>query len=254
MCISISSFAYTGVEVIAASALEAKYPHQNQGDGMHRRKSTNPSQTRLHIMDNTIKFSAIYIPVIVTIGYTVCGLLATLDIPRTQCGLITPTWLSNDHLPNCNSTNSTRSQAPVVTIAELSKIAHLPDIFNFFLVFTCLTAASTNLYIASRSLFGLASRLAGGKSRRRLHLKVFTWFGRTNRNKVPLRALLFSAVAFGWIPFLQLTGDDNSTDSVNQFVEVMSTMASVSTLIVWACECLAFIRFYHWYGHSQVLC
>ncbi|KAJ5633583.1 proline-specific permease [Penicillium herquei] len=245
MCISISSFAYTGVEVIAASALEAKYPHQYQGDGMHRRKSTNPSQTRLHIMDNTIKFSAIYIPVIVTIGYTVCGLLATLDIPRTQCGLITPTWLSNDHLPNCNSTNSTRSQAPVVIIAELSNIPHLPDIFNFFLVFTCLTAASTNLYIASRSLFGLASRLAGGKSRRRLHLKVFTWFGRTNRNKVPLRALLFSAVAFGWIPFLQLTGDDNSTDSVNQFVEVMSTMASVSTLIVWACECLAFIRFYH---------
>ncbi|KAJ6007837.1 hypothetical protein N7540_011813 [Penicillium herquei] len=214
MCISISSFAYTGVEVIAASALEAKYPHHPRDDEIERRKLKNPSQTRLHIMDNTIKFSAIYIPVIVTIGYTVCGLLATLDIPRTQCGLITPTWLSNDHQPGCNST--TRSQAPVVLIALVSDIPHLPDIFNFFLVFTCLTAASTNLYIASRALFGLASRLAAGESRRRLHLKVFTWFGRTDGNKVPLRALLFSAVAFGWIPFLQLTGDINSADSVNQ--------------------------------------
>jgi hypothetical protein len=33
----------------------------------------------------------------------------------------------------------------------------------------------------------------------------------------------------------------------NQFVDVLSEIASLAVLIVWACECLAFIRYYNWY-------
>lgn len=31
-----------------------------------------------------------------------------------------------------------------------------------------------------------------------------------------------------------------------KFVEILAEMASTGDLIVWACNCLAFIRYYHW--------
>ena len=33
-----------------------------------------------------------------------------------------------------------------------------------------------------------------------------------------------------------------------KFVEILAEMGSTGILIVWACNCLAFIRYYHWYS------
>ncbi|KAJ5107217.1 proline-specific permease [Penicillium angulare] len=238
MCISIATFAYVGVEVVAASALEAEINEKPSNNAPFSRSK------RLHVMNSTVKFSAIYIPVITTVGYTISGLLASLDMKRNNCGLPKPTWLSipYDALSNCTGDGTTDgSRSVFVLIAADSHIPHLDDVVNFFLVFTCLTANSTNLYIASRALFGLASRL-DEESAGRWHLRFFAWFGTTNSNRVPVRALVFSAAAFGWIPFLQLI---HGIDATSGFIEILGEMASVSTLIVWACECLAFIRFYN---------
>ncbi|KAJ5279606.1 proline-specific permease [Penicillium angulare] len=208
MCISIATFAYVGVEVVAASALEAEI---NEKPSKHAPFSRFK---RLLVMDSTVKFSAIYIPVIATAGYTISGLLASLDMKRNNCGLPKPTWLSipYDALYNCTGDGS---RSVFVLIAADSHIPHLDDVVNFFLVFTCLTANSTNLYIASRALFGLASRL-DEESAGRWHLRFFAWFGTTNSNRVPVRALVFSALAFGWIPFLQLIHGIDAPSGVNQ--------------------------------------
>ncbi|KAJ5836615.1 hypothetical protein N7447_002641 [Penicillium robsamsonii] len=248
MSISIATFAYTGVEVVAASALEAKWPHRTD------EQSTTPGRSLrsngAHI-GKSFKFSAIFIPVLAMIGYTISGLLATLNIERNDCALPRLSWLSIDVEAGCKMPSKS---AAFVAIAAMSNIPHLADVFNAFLVFTCLSCAGTNLYIASRTLFGITSRLDGGEGQR-WYLRVFAWFGKTDRRQVPRRAMIFSAVAFWWVPFLQLIRGNsdaqssaNNTNetraSVDTFVEVLSQMAYSAVLIVWGCECLAFIRFY----------
>ncbi|KAJ5685593.1 hypothetical protein N7455_010720 [Penicillium solitum] len=248
MSISIATFAYTGVEVVAASALEAKWPQPADETSTIRSNDAH--------IGKSFKFSARFIPVLAMVGYTISGLVATFDIERASCALPRLSWLSLDVEAGCTGPSNS---AAFVAIAKISNIPHLADVFNAFLVFTCLSCAATNLYVASRTLFGLTSRLDVGEGQR-WYLYVFAWFGKTDRRQVPLRAMIFSAVAFWWVPFLQLIRANNKTQSsentnesssrgtrasVDMFVEVLSQMAYSAVLIVWACECLAFIRFYH---------
>ncbi|KAJ5417089.1 uncharacterized protein N7487_000639 [Penicillium crustosum] len=246
MSISIATFAYTGVEVVAASALEAKWPQPTD--------ETSKIRSNDAYIGKSFKFSARFIPLLAMVAYTTSGLVATFDIERTSCDLPRLSWLSLD--PSCAGPSNS---AAFVAIAKISNIPHMADVFNAFLVFTCLSCAATNLYVASRTLFGLTSRLDVGKGQR-WYLYVLAWFGKTDRRQVPLRAMIFSAVAFWWVPFLQLIRANNKTQSsekttestlkgsrasVDMFVEVLSQMAYSAVLIVWACECLAFIRYYH---------
>ena len=85
-------------------------------------------------------------------------------------------------------------------------------VFNVFVVLTAVTTASTNLYVASRSLFGLTSRIDGGRDEP-WYLRLFAYFGRTNRHKVPIRAMIFSAIAFWWVPFLELIPESHEKES-----------------------------------------
>ena len=74
----------------------------------------------------------------------------------------------------------------------------------------------TNLYVASRSLFGLTSRLDDGPGQPWL-LRALAWLGRTNKHRVPLRSMIASSLAFVWVPFLKLDGDaaSNNISSVS---------------------------------------
>lgn len=209
MSLSIATFAYVGVEVVAASALEAKWPHQAEDTPADTDKRSQPDDSHL---STAFKFSAIFIPVFATVAYTVSGVLGTLDIARTNCHLPRLSWLVPALEDGCKVS---QSRGAVVVIALLSKIPHLANVFNAFLVFTCLSCAGTNLYVASRTLFGLTSRLDGGEGQR-WWLRVLAWFGKTDGRRVPLRAMIFSAIAFWWVPFLQLiSGPSNTRSSVN---------------------------------------
>ncbi|CAG8201606.1 unnamed protein product [Penicillium nalgiovense] len=189
MSISIATFAYTGVEVVAASALEARWVHRIDEMSTISDKLSRSNDVQV---GRSFKFSAIFIPVLAMIAYTISGLLATLDIERKSCALPRLSWLSVDVEAGCTKPSN---GAVFVAIATMSNIPHLADVFNAFLVFTCLSCAGTNLYVASRALFGLTSRLDGGEGQR-WYLRAFAWFGKTDRRQVPLRAMIFSAVAF----------------------------------------------------------
>ncbi len=251
---SIATFAYVGVEVVAASALEAQWPKA-------RADSNMPRRSKDILVGNTVKFSSIFISILATFAYSLSGFLASLDIKSNDCQLPQLSWLTPS---NCSNSEQGNTASAFVAIAQQSRIPYLADIFNAFLVFTCLTCANTNLYVASRALFGLTSRLDAG-SGSPWYLRVLAWFGRTNNRKVPMRAMVFSAVAFCWVPFLQLSGETSESTPIgmvsvsgnvvnkasqantrDQFIEVLSEMGSVGVLIVWACECWAFIRYYHW--------
>ncbi|PFH62087.1 hypothetical protein XA68_15178 [Ophiocordyceps unilateralis] len=227
ICLSMATFAYVGVEVVAASALEARWPKKKT------KSSARPGEELL--ISKTVKFSAVYIPILATVAYTLAALLASLSIDRSNCDLPRLSWIRS----SCVSEQQSGAASIFVVIAKNSSRPMLKDVFNVILVFSVLTCANTNLYVASRTLFGLTTRLDGSPAQHVL-LRFLAWFGKTNRRKVPLRALIFSAVAFLWVPFLQL---DEGKD-IAEFIEILAKMGTTGVVIVWACECWAFIRFY----------
>ncbi|KAH7026588.1 amino acid permease-domain-containing protein [Microdochium trichocladiopsis] len=238
LSMSIVAFSYVGIEIVAASALEVRWPkHIDRISSGLSRQSASAS-----LIGTTVRWSSIWIPVLVCFAYTLCGVLISFNIRRDDCSLPRFSWAQD---PTCQETSpASQSSSAFVAIAAKSGIPHLANVFNAFLVFTAVTCAMTNLYVASRSMFGLATRLDRGPGQP-LVVRIVAWFGKTNRQKVPMRAMIFSSMAFIWVPFLNMKGDDDATSAITIFVEVLGSMGTAGVFIVWACECLAFLRFYY---------
>lgn len=202
MSLSISAFAYVGVEIVAASALEAKWPKTKRQGGPAQASSPET------LIGGTVKFSAIYLSVLVGVAYTLSGMLVALNIEKEDCALPRLSWVNQTR-----PCPATETSSAFVVIAGRSGVFRLDHVFNVFLIFTALTCANTNLYVASRSLFGLTSRLDGGAGQSWV-LRALAWFGRTNNRKVPLRAMVFSALAFWWVPFLQISGGTSTSTPI----------------------------------------
>lgn len=98
MCLSSATVAFVGVEVVAATALEARWP----------RPATNAHEgsNRTSIVSRTVKFSAIWISVLATIAYVVGGMLASVNIPHDARGLPRFPWLEQVGDPNVLNTSS----------------------------------------------------------------------------------------------------------------------------------------------------
>ncbi|RYO75201.1 hypothetical protein DL766_007078 [Monosporascus sp. MC13-8B] len=237
MSMSTAAFSYVGVEIVAASAMEIRWPKSKE-----RTDSDLSSHSELSsLIGKTVKFSAIWISVLATITYSVSGILVSFNLPRNSCRLPRFSWAPSEACEVQEAEAKTSSA--FVTIADLSEIPGLAHVFNFFLVFTALTCAMTNLYVASRSLFGLTSRLDDSPGQP-WFLRALAWLGKTNKHKVPMRAMVTSALAFVWVPFLRLEGGEAS-NNISSFIEVLGNMGSNGVIIVWACECVAFLRFYY---------
>ncbi|KXJ91909.1 amino acid permease-domain-containing protein [Microdochium bolleyi] len=220
LSISTVAWSYVGVEIVAASALEVRPPkHVGRSSTALSRRS----EASL-LIGKTVRWSSIWIPVLVCFAYTLSGVWSVDKACEEQ-------------------EPKSRTSSAFVTIAERSGIPYLGTVFNIFLLFTALTCAMTNLYVASRSMFGLASRLDRGPGQP-LVLRILAWFGKTNRHKVPMRAMIFSSLAFIWVPLLYLK-ENGASSPIAVFVEVLGNMGTVGVFIVWACECLAFLRFYY---------
>ncbi|KAI1126465.1 amino acid permease/ SLC12A domain-containing protein [Nemania abortiva] len=245
--ISTAVFAFIGIEVVAACALEAKPPVSNT-------TITSSNDSRTTVMSSKTRFSLIYFSLIVGAAYTVSGLLTTFNVPHDACDLPHLSWLSYSGPYNIPYSGRNTSSAFVLA-AELHNSKALASTFNFFLVFTALSSAQTNLYVASRALYGLATQLRRSEAK---FLEILSFLGETNGRGVPVRAVVVSALAFIWIPFLQLQGYNQTPDNSDQdnnnivsagissFIDILSQLGSVGVIIVWACECLAFLSYRHY--------
>ncbi|KAF7537664.1 hypothetical protein G7054_g3539 [Neopestalotiopsis clavispora] len=255
LCLSTAIFTYIGVEIPAASALEARgqgderstSPERTDGNGSDLNAAPR-TQTRAESIGATIIYSAKRTSMIAFIVYFISAILISVAIDRGNCSLPRPGWLASSSECQEHSQNGPNSTSSVfVIVAAEGGEAGLADAFNGFLIFTAITCANTNLYVASRTLFGLANQVDGGRNQG-FWANIVASFGRTNKYRVPVRAMSLSAFAFSWVPFLNLASVDAQTyasDAINTFVNILSQMTSVSALIVWACECWAFIRFFH---------
>ncbi|KAH7083883.1 amino acid permease/ SLC12A domain-containing protein [Paraphoma chrysanthemicola] len=224
MSLSIAAFAYVGVEITAASALEARVDEQR-----------NTTQHRA--IGRTVKFSAVYISFLAGVMYVLAGVLVTLNIKWDDPRLPRMSWVTGPEEETAGSTASA-----FVLVAEASLVPGLASTLNVFLIFTALTCANTNLYVASRTLFSLTRSLDGGSGP--WYTRILAYFGKTNNRKVPLRALVASCI-FAWIPFLYLASSHGPDTSIGTILDVLSEMGSIGVIIVWACECWAYIRFYN---------
>jgi hypothetical protein len=72
---------------------------------------------------------------------------------------------------------------------------------NGCFIFSVLSASNTSLYVSSRTLYGLAREIPDTNWVGR---KLNKLSGVVRQTGVPAAALLFSAVSFFWLPFLQL--------------------------------------------------
>lgn len=143
---------------------------------------------------DTVRFSAKWVSVFACVGYTLSGILLSLYVDANNESLPRVDWVAQTH---------TTVASAFVIAAKLAGAPGVASAFNAFLVLTALSCANTNLFIASRMLFGLVNQIEGGPDEH-WYLNVLAWLGRTNRYRVPIRAMAVSALAFIWLPFLQL--------------------------------------------------
>jgi yeast amino acid transporter len=258
MCLSLAIFAYAGIENIAVSVIEARWPSRpatqlssGNSSGIQatqdlpsppRAASPQKSNTARDSVKRTIGFTAVALPMLIASAYTVSGLFVSLGLSRYDCNLQRLSWLKNETCGEPETHEKGFTFSPFILIAKASTITNLDHVLNAFILFTALTCANTNLYIASRTLFGITRNIRSDESMP----AALAWFGVTNRDRVPLRAMVITAIAFSWVPFLQGTKGFNTGLDLGKFVEILVQMGSVSIIIIWACLCLAYARYHYW--------
>ena len=216
-------YSYLGVEVVAITAFEAR---------------DLPS---LRVPSRWIAYVVFVLYILVTVGELLDVSWSNRDLPPAYGGI-------SMHQPP-----KPRSRTIIILAALGARYPNIAGFFNGALLYSALGAANTNLYISSRTLYGMTRR-PGSR---------FPWLKGLgsvwHRNGVPMVALLVSAVCFMWLPIVAVRGGysiaEVSTEisirasyakQGQQLTEFMNVNASVSCLIVWASQCLAFIRYYTW--------
>jgi amino acid transporter len=147
-----------------------------------------------------LKFSVKWVPFCTGIAYVLIGLVLSLDISAVKAVPL----LSWAH-PNEQSGGSS-----IILVARESGIPHLDIAVATILVFTALTAANTNLYVASRTLFSLTRKFA--RDDRVWYKRALSWVSQTNKRGVPMRALTISSF-FSWIPFISMPAKSSQTNT-----------------------------------------
>ncbi|CBF71424.1 hypothetical protein AN6770.2 [Aspergillus nidulans FGSC A4] len=233
---SIAAFAYVGVDITAATALEARPDKRHSRD-----TAADVLKGRWPYI--SVRFVATWTSFLVWIIYFIAGFLMSLNVEWNDENLPRLSWLGSPS----DKGGKFKTDSGFVISAVMSGIPGLADMITAIIFVTAVFSANTNLYVASRTLFGLTRRIQGDGWR------FFAFFGKTNNYQVPVRAMLLSLV-FMWVPFLYLSPHNSADTTISSLLEVLSQMGSVSCIIVWACECWAFIRFYNClYRHRDEL-
>jgi amino acid transporter len=124
-----------------------------------------------------------------------------------------------------NSSGTRAAASPFVLAIRLAGIKHLPGILNACILLFTFSASNSDLYIASRTLYGLAEQGHAPK--------IFRW---TNKRGVPVPALLLSAV-FCCTAFMNASQD--STVVFGYFVN----MTTIFGLLSWISLLVSHIYF-----------
>ena len=164
----------------------------------------------------SLRFPSKYIAYIIFALFLLCGLGEVLNVDWNNNEL--PNLDSRSETPVGNLTTHRNHTSPSVLImsAQSTHAAGLAGFLNVCLIFSSLSAATTSLYVSSRTLYGLTREFQDNQP---WPMSWFAKLGTTHpRTSVPVWALLVSALAFIWLPFLHL-GTGNSVASVSNILD-----------------------------------
>jgi len=136
-------------------------------------------------------------------------------------GLLVP---SND--PYLALNQPTAAGSPFVIAISNAGIKYLPSIINAALLTSAWSAASSDLYTASRAIYGLA---ASGNAP-----KIFL---KTSKSGLPWVAVTFCA-SFSLLGFMAVS------ENAGNVFDWFSNMTSVAGMMTWFGICITYIRFY----------
>lgn len=199
---SIAAFAYVGVDITAAIALEA------------RLDSKRPQGEKGFWPTISVRFVATWTTFIIWIIYFLAGIMLSFNVYWENPNLPRESFLGSP--VSRTDSNQIKSNSGFVISASLSKIPGLDNVVAVIILVTVIFSANTNLYVASRSLFVLTRKIHGEN----WYLQFLAFFGKTNSYYVPVRAMLLSC-CFLWVPFLYLSPHNSPN----------TTITSVSSLL-----------------------
>lgn len=148
---------------------------------------------------NALRFPSRYVAYLVTLIYFLSALGAAHSVSWRDSSL------PELHARSSKEVNaSPKSYAGIVLAAMAQGEIQWATFFTGALVFFCLSAANTALYVSSRTLYGLTRPIPDRENSRykRCLKKLSTT---TPKTRVPGWALLVSGLAFFWLPFLYAT-------------------------------------------------
>lgn len=133
--------------------------------------------------------------------------------------------------------------APLIALYRVG-YRFLPMFLNGCFIYSALSCANTALYVASRQLYGMTRTIAvdqrSGIVRRGLH-----WMSTVHyKTQAPWPAIAISGLLLCWLPFIRIhNGNDEFLKDVQ---DALIAIGSVSCILMWCSQCIAYIMFYHW--------
>jgi yeast amino acid transporter len=196
MSIPIVAYGFLGVEIVAVTAFEAR----------NRESLRSPSRLIAWVMSFTYLFC--FIPGAIAVSWQHRDLPRLDKPPSDQLqGRQAP-----EHQTGC------QDYYPLIVIAAFEYGSRAAGwYFNACIVYFCISAANTALYVSSRTLYGLVRQDTEppdlGKEWYRWPSHIIQLLGRVSpRRNVPIWALLVSGLAFCWLPGLRKGADVSSSE------------------------------------------
>ncbi|TFY83895.1 hypothetical protein EWM64_g116 [Hericium alpestre] len=183
-------FAYIGTELIGVTVGEAENPRKNIPKAIRR-----------------TFFRIVFF-------YVGCVLIIGMIVPSTT-----------DDLFTANKAKTGAAASPFVVATSLAGIGILNNIINAAILIFVLSAANSDLYIGTRTLYALA-----------VERRAPALFLKVNRMGVPWPALLL-CTSFCFLVFLNVSS--SSAKVFGWFVNLVSTFGAIT----WICICASHIRF-----------
>lgn len=140
-------------------------------------------------------------------------------------GMVVP--YDSDLLGFATDASTSAAASPFVVAIKIARIRYLDSILNGCILIFVFSAANSDLYIATRTLYGLASEN-----------KAPRIFAKTDSRGVPWPALAFSSL-FALLAYLNVA--DNSANVFTYFVNLVSmfgllTWISILVTHIWFCR------------------
>lgn len=185
-----STFAYTGTEVVGVAFGEAP----------------NPRKTIKKAIRQTLWRIVFF--------YIIGALVLGMAVPYT-----------NDRLIGGTKQQTGAGASPFVIAVQLAGIPHYPDVMNACLLLFVLSAANSDIYIGSRTLFGLAH-----------DRQAPAIFRRTTQMGVPFAGVIFTSI-FAALAYM------NASKSSSQVFQYLVSLVTVFGALNWINVLVTYVQF-----------